>query len=227
MKLKHLLRSARKYAQRIILPRSSHVSPEAAIPGEQPAGWYDAVFSESPHYDVHYTKTAYYSLWCVIVDRLRQQRAARVLEVGCGTGQFAEMLYDEGIASYLGFDFSEVAVRLAKKRVPQYMFLVADALNTDIFKSYQCDAIVCTEVLEHIEDDLRVVARFPSGCRCLCTVPNFPYVSHVRHFDNANAVAERYSSFFDDFSVTTLRGVRGESERFFLMDGRRRVVAGE
>jgi hypothetical protein len=80
------------------------------------------------------------------------------------------------------------------------------------------------EVLEHIAEDFAVLSCFPPGTRCLMTVPNFPWRSHVRHFRSEDAVTQRYGRFFDDFSVTRIKGVRTDDEQFFLLDGIRNAV---
>ncbi|MCF7669444.1 MAG: hypothetical protein K9N48_06690, partial [Verrucomicrobia bacterium] len=38
--------------------------------GEKPPEWYDAVYAEISDYRYHYTKSKYYFLWAVIVDRM-------------------------------------------------------------------------------------------------------------------------------------------------------------
>lgn len=216
---RHFFYAAKAFVRRMFSALTRPIPNSTAPHGEQPAEWYDAVFSESEHYDVHYTRSAYYFMWSIIVDRLRQASVTCVLEIGCGTGQFAEFLFDEGIGSYVGLDFSEVAVAKARRRVPSYTFIVGDARISDVYSQRRYDAIVCTEVLEHITEDLSVVSRFPTGCRCLCTVPNFPYLSHVRHFLGAHEVIARYGKYFSPCAVTTLRGTRGPNERFYLIDG--------
>lgn len=183
------------------------------------SAWYDAAFLATPSYRLPYWQSDYYFAWSVIGDRLARSGKARVLEVGCGTGQLAQLLVEWGVESYTGFDFSEVAVEIAREQVPEATFLVADARTTGLFESINHDWIVCTEVLEHIEFDLDVINRFPPGVRVLCTVPSFDYTSHVRFFANAREVELRYGDHFDDFSVRTLRMPKDGSQYYFLLEG--------
>jgi len=46
-----------------------------------------------------------------------------------------------------------------------------------------------------------VLGRLKPGTRFIGTVPNFPFVSHVRHFRSAGEVVSRYGPLFDDFSA--------------------------
>jgi SAM-dependent methyltransferase len=159
-------------------------------------------------------------MWTVIVDRVIQGGCRRVLEIGCGSGQLASFLIDEGIDDYRGIDFSPAAIEQAvSKELPRAKFEVADALTSEIYKQYSYDVLICTEVLEHVEADLDIVARFAPEKRTLCTVPNFPYTSHVRHFRNEAEVAERYGEFFQGFSVRTFRRPDSPNGKYFLFEG--------
>jgi 2-polyprenyl-3-methyl-5-hydroxy-6-metoxy-1,4-benzoquinol methylase len=81
------------------------------------------------------------------------------------------------------------------------------------------DSVVCMEVLEHIERDRELIQRIAPGARCLCTVPNFPYKSHVRHFRNEQEVHQRYGELFHNMSVWGLAGSHREGVVYFLLDG--------
>jgi SAM-dependent methyltransferase len=148
--------------------------------GEQGVGFYDRRYREKASKRLPYHLQPYYGLWTVIADRVRHRA---VLEVGCGPGHLAALLADQGVRPYVGFDFSPAAIDLAKTQRPDLDFRVADAFTTDLFRTAQYDTIICTEVLEHIERDRELIARWPSGIRCLCSVPDFPGKAHVRHFD--------------------------------------------
>ncbi len=193
---------------------------------ERGGGYYDQAFSTDADFQCPFYQSPYYPAWSVVVERLRRYGAEKILDIGCGPGQFASLLADSGIRAYTGIDFSHVAVEMAKSQNPMYDFRVADARDPETYRCIPCDAVICMEVLEHIEDDLGVVGCFPIGVRCLMTVPNFPWRSHVRHFETAEAVVDRYSELFTDFSVTRLKGVRTRTDQFFLMDGVRRADSG-
>jgi SAM-dependent methyltransferase len=189
---------------------------------ERAVSWYDADYSKNPHYRVPYHESRYYPVWTVIVDRVRRAGSQRVLEVGCGSGQLASYLIEQGrVASYTGVDFSPRAIGIARQLAPDGTFIVADALDPRTYQR-ECDCIICTEVLEHIAEDLQVLSLFPSGMRCLCTVPDFPYPSHVRHFSSSEATVDRYGSRFADLDVTVFKAAghrRNPVLRYFLMDG--------
>jgi SAM-dependent methyltransferase len=217
---KMILKLVQKSVRRI--RRGFSARETGGAPGtELPASWYDSVFKRAQHYHQPFYLSAYYPTWTVIADRLQRYGARRILDVGCGPGQFAQLLYDWGFEHYIGIDFSSQAIEISRKLVPEYEFRIADARSPASYEGVEYDAIVCTEVLEHVEDDFAVISCFRSGAPCLCTVPNFPYKSHVRHFASAEEVTARYRQFFNALTVTRLKGTRDPDEQFFLMDGQR------
>lgn len=186
--------------------------------GQKDAAWYDASFEDRAHWKRHYSESAYYFLWTVISDRICSQEPPRVLEIGCGSGQLAELLHDRGMSGYCGLDFSPKRIAHARKRCPSCRFEVADVFESDLLETANYDVVLATEFLEHVEADLAVISRIRRGARFLGTVPNFPYTSHVRHFQNAADVAERYEKFFTAFRVDTFLA-DSLGSRFFLLDG--------
>jgi SAM-dependent methyltransferase len=165
----------------------------------------------------------YQAMFRTLIDAIAPRPGETILEIGCGPGQLAAMLRDQGVRQYVGLDFSPTAVAMARKNVADFDFIVADARTSDVYDRVPHDTIICTEVLEHIEDDLLVVSHFRPGKRCLCTVPNFPFTSHVRHFRDEAQVIGRFGCFFDKCDVRTLMGTRSSNEVFFLLDGIRNV----
>lgn len=163
--------------------------------------FYDAMYASGGAegiYDLPYYRSSYYPLFREVHRALKRHDARSVLEVGCGSGAFAHLLQDreKGIR-YFGFDFSPVAVQRAGARVgcPE-RFFVGDARVKESYSS-TFDSIVCTEVLEHISDDLEVVKQWALGTYCVCSVPNFDADSHVRFFRSENEVRYRYGALID------------------------------
>ncbi|HUW54492.1 MAG TPA: class I SAM-dependent methyltransferase [Rhodanobacter sp.] len=201
----------------VIAPRhrsASQVEPS----GEKGAEWYDASFDACEHWTQHYTESEYYFLWSVIADRVVRTGARSILEIGCGTGQLACLIRDKTTCKYIGFDFSQKRIQYAKQTYPGLSFVQQDAFQTDLFTTCDYDTVVCTEFLEHIEDDRIILNRIRKGTRFYGTVPNFPFVSHVRHFHDENEVQSRYAGYFHDLRVDKfLADAKGKA--FYLLDG--------
>ena len=194
-------------------------------PGEERAsGWYDRMFSRARHYHEPYNSSRYYFLWAVIADRLRRDGVGRVLDIGCGTGQLAALLFDQGIEEYVGLDFSPTAVAHAQRMAPRGRYVVGDARHADIYTSAEYDVLICTEVLEHIEEDLYVVTRFPPAAHCVFSVPNYDDAGHVRVFPDSSAVSERYRPYFTALDVATFPNVGSARNVIFLAEGTRNDI---
>lgn len=186
--------------------------------GEKDADWYDASFDTNGAWRNHYSQSEYYFLWAVIADRIERAKTGSILEVGCGPGQLACLLKDKGIRNYHGFDFSSKRIEQAKQACPIFTFSLQDAFQTDLFTAVDYDAVICTEFLEHVEKDIEVLNRIRSGARFYGTVPNFPFISHVRHFGSEDEVRARYRHCFGDLRVDTfLANANGKA--FYLLDG--------
>ena len=188
--------------------------------GEKSQSWYDGEYRKQASYRRHYTESGYYFVWTVIVDRLMRYGAKQIIDVGCGPGQFAGMLADKGISGYLGIDLSEEAIRLARRNCPSFKFVVADVFKCDLLEKETYDCLVSLECLEHVQEDLALLGRVRSGTHCFFTVPNFPYVSHVRHFQDEKDVKSRYGELFIDLEVTTILG-NSSGTKYFLAEGTR------
>src|SRR5690349_4439903 len=53
-------------------------------------------------------------------DTVRAYRQPRVLDVGCGSGRIGEFALEAGAAHYVGVDFSEPMIELARDRLTRY-----------------------------------------------------------------------------------------------------------
>lgn len=102
----------------------------------------------------------------------------RLLDVGCGIGWLAERLARFG--DVWGVDISEEAVRRARQRVPGGIFeardFVADPIPWEPF-----DIVVCSEVLEHVQDQeaglAQLAALVKPGGSLVLTTPNLDRAS--------------------------------------------------
>jgi len=185
---------------------------------ERDASWYDNSFSRDDHWRAHYTHSRYYFLWSVIADRLSRAGVVSVLDIGCGPGQMAHLLHDRGLEKYRGIDFSEQRIAFARHVCPGYSFEVGDFFESDSLRVVGYDAVLCTEVLEHVERDLELLDRIRSGAKVFATVPNFPFASHVRHFRSVDEVRERYAQRLASLSVDALPG-DPSGTTYFLLEG--------
>jgi ubiquinone/menaquinone biosynthesis C-methylase UbiE len=144
----------------------------------------------------------------IIKKMIRPLDFKSVLDVGCGQGSFLKELQTEfpNIRAH-GIDISRTAVELARKRMPDGQFYVVDI--TETFLDDICDLVVCSEVLEHIPDDLLALQNLKkmTGKYLLVSTPQGKMrkfekqVGHVRNYAPGELVKKIESSGFKTLSV--------------------------
>ena len=88
---------------------------------------------------------------------LSEVDAGRILDVGCGSGQFTEILTGSlnSFDSITGIDVTEEYLSEARLKFPgnQYEFMVADSLELP-FEDEIYDMVTISKALHHVEDPL-------------------------------------------------------------------------
>lgn len=162
---------------------------------EKPASYYDDHFQNEVGFQVHYRKSFYYVHWTQVIVFLRKIQNPEILEIGCGTGQLAEYLKDEGFMAYQGFDFSTRAIEFAKRRVDMEFFQ-GDALDEKLYLG-TFNTVICLEVLEHVQNDRKILSNIPKNANIIFSVPNFDAPSHLRWFTSEHQIKRRYCEYVD------------------------------
>jgi 2-polyprenyl-3-methyl-5-hydroxy-6-metoxy-1,4-benzoquinol methylase len=121
-----------------------------------------------------------------IVKMLRKNGAGlRVLDAGCGDGNFTQSLSEAGFEMY-GIDLSEGGISLAMRRYPACHFA-----KWSVYDEYQgafpevpsFDAIVCVEVIEHLYSPRVLVQRakeaLSPGGLVIVTTPYWGYLKNI------------------------------------------------
>lgn len=75
-----------------------------------------------------------------------------LLDIGCGFGNYYEYLRERGISvSYIGYDFIEPFVEVARERFPEATFAVKDVTRTEI--DNEADYVVMCQVFNNRYSD--------------------------------------------------------------------------
>ena len=183
------------------------------------ADYSDAIFRGGGVYGLPAEETPYYGFWLKVAEAVRESGARRVLDLGCGPGQFAEfLLRSVPDVAYTGVDFSSAAVELGRERAPAATFVQADLSQACGFEDLDYDLVVALEVLEHIDEDQAVLGRLRRGARIIASVPSYDSFGHVRWFRDAEAVRDRYGEHIADLFVEPFQ--LAPHSTLFLMRGR-------
>lgn len=157
----------------------------------RPATYYDECYQTSEEYKLHYTESVYCNLWKRVVQLIPSE--LKLTELGCGVGQFAEMINDVCTpTAYYGYDFSTEAINQCKARcLDGFYFEVADLQETQFGTTH--NIFIALEIFEHT-DDYQIIKNLGLGKEIIFTVPDFNDVAHVRYFHSINEVVERYKN---------------------------------
>lgn len=172
-------------------------------------------------------------------------REARVLDVGCGNGEFLAACGERGYRA-LGIDFSEAAARACEAR--GLRATVGDFLTYDFAADAPFDLVTMWDVVEHLPDPVQFLRRArsllaPSGWlvikvpvvpdravrvsalvpRLAGTLLNAP--SHVQYFLPQNLSTLLGRAGFDRVSVEDLPAMRG-GHKDLLRNARRELLLG-
>ena len=130
----------------------------------------------------------YLGYMCFVRDQIAKLQPLSILDVGCGDGRMASLIYAVQDADYLGVDLSEKAIQLAKILNRKGSFQVQT--NGEVGRKF--DVVIATEVLEHIPDQqlpsflAGVKKSMDTESRFLATVPSDIRPTHKKHFRHYN-----------------------------------------
>lgn len=165
----------------------------------------------------------------IILENLDIKPGMRILEVGCGRGFYeaAVVKIYPGV-KIVGVDLNEKYLEVARRAVKDdnVTFLKADATKLP-FGNGEFDRIICTEVLEHIRDDERVIREIfrvlkPRG-KVLITVPNKDYPFF---WDPVNFILERLFKWHIPSNIWWLAGIWADHVRLYSEEELLRKIEG-
>ena len=113
----------------------------------------------------------------IILGYLKHEKSLKILNAGCGSGELSFLLARAG-HEVLGIDPAREYIDLAKKLVPKKLLNFCDFQISSIENfqtSEKFDAVIATDVLEHIKDDEAAARRLADfvrpGGHFIVTVP--------------------------------------------------------
>lgn len=108
----------------------------------------------------HLHTATHYNQW--IFSQIQPHLSGRTLEVGCGTGNFTELIAQK-CSQLVAVDLNSSYVSQTKARLQNYGHVkvsTADATKMECTQPF--DTIILLDVLEHIEDDVDLLWRLRS-----------------------------------------------------------------
>lgn len=163
-----------------------------------------------------------YHRW--VFEKIRPHLGKDILEVGCGIGNLTGLLLEKG--RVIAADINQGYLRIVENKLQGHPNL-KEFLLWDIRQEHpknlcmSIDTIVCSNVLEHVEDDNSVLENFyqllPSGGRLIILVPALKglynlldkELGHFRRYSKEELIQKltvngfkiRYLKFFNFFGI--------------------------
>lgn len=185
--------------------------------------WYDKFYDRARRdpkhqYSRHPAKCVYGPMWIHALTWIGDKE--RILDLGCGPGQFARLAIRAGKTYERGVDFSRSAIVWARERNPTHpkAFDVCD-LGHPKATAGKYDVAVLFEVLEHLADDVGLLKRLRPGVHVIFSVPNFAHKGHVRSFAKPQRVADRYGALL---TLGELYVAARGKDRIWMFNARRK-----
>lgn len=144
--------------------------------------YYDEIYREKaggPESELHFGVEARSARWDAIAAEIAKLPAgSMVFEYGCGPGHVLGPLAKRfPHIAFVGFDFSPAAVKVVTDGAAQYSLnnLLATAVLAQVPHDKKFDAVICSEVLEHVVEPWELLEEVESyakpGARVICTTP--------------------------------------------------------
>lgn len=112
-----------------------------------------------------------------LVSLAKSLNPTTILDAGCGEGFTMNKLSKSGVGKKIeGVEYSKEAITLGKKIFPNLIFKEGSAYELP-YKDNSFDLVVCTEVLEHLDQPAKVLSEVLRTSRkyVLISVPNEPF----------------------------------------------------
>lgn len=161
----------------------------------------------------------YYPTWLYAYDYIKKNNIKTVIDFGCGPGHFSTLFNQSDGISYLGYDFSEVAIDQAIERNKDNLnnrFEVQDLKSIEL--SGENDFYTSFEFLEHVSFDIEIVSKLKKGDEILFSVPNYDSAGHFIYYDNFNNIVGRFGGVLS-LSLAHEVSLNNNGKKIYLCHG--------
>ncbi len=170
----------------------------------QPAEFYDREWANTWHDMKVYSPVARHTRR-LIKSRLDRISCESLIDIGCGSGELLKELSLSPDIALSGVDFSSTAIHQVSSTIDG-QFEVVDIQKAA--PSFSADMGVCSEVLEHLDDDESALSNISKVVNHLViTVPSGPLtqsaldMGHVRHYTRESLSDKLARTGFDILDI--------------------------
>jgi 2-polyprenyl-3-methyl-5-hydroxy-6-metoxy-1,4-benzoquinol methylase len=126
----------------------------------------------------------------VLIDELKELKPDSILDAGCGEGFTLDKLQKANVGKkYQGIEYIDAAIQLGKKLHPKIPITKATIYKLP-YKANSFDVVLCTEVLEHLEEPERALMELKRVTKkyLVLSVPNEPIFTIQRILRGKNVL---------------------------------------
>ena len=150
-----------------------------------------------------------------LIIELKRLHPKTILDVGCGEGFTLAKIRKANIGKHLeGVDFLDRAIELGKQTHP-YLSLKQGNIYKLPYKDNSFDAVICTEVLEHLEQPEKALKELYRVTRkyCIISVPNEPIFRTANFLRGKNI--SRWGNDIEHIQHWSKKGIVSFVEKYF------------
>ncbi|MFN3405790.1 MAG: class I SAM-dependent methyltransferase [Cytophagaceae bacterium] len=190
----------------------------ASIPTEEELTNYYNIYS---YQNSPYISPATISSYNKLLDEFEKFRKLnRILDVGCGAGDFLEIAKHRGWEVH-GTEFSETAYKI---NLDKGIKITKGILKTENYPVESFDVITSFEVLEHINNPVKEIQKVHTLLRknglFYCTTPNFNSISRYLLKQNYNIITyPEHLSYYTPKTLKFLMNNNGFTTKKILCTG--------
>lgn len=128
----------------------------------------------------------------LIKKKIDSDEIKTILELGCGTGGFGDLVNDQDRYKITGIDIFEPYLKICRKKGKYVEVINKDLTKTLPFKDQSFDAVVCLQTIEHLkrENGMKLLEEMEEVAKDLviistpngeCTQEKYDSNKHQRH----------------------------------------------
>lgn len=154
-----------------------------------------------------------------IVDSCKEHFHGKIIDVGCGSGDFLSVVSKQINCQVHGLDFSGSSIERCRNLIPAGEFVLGDIYMTG-YKANVYDVVCCIEVLEHLENpeiafkELRRICK--SGGVIIITIPNGAFDNYIGHLNFW--VEQEFKAFIGGIKLISFRYVEDKRSMLFILE---------
>lgn len=154
----------------------------------------------------------------IILKESKKLQPREIFDAGCGEGFILKKLKENKIGSkLLGIDFSKNAIEIGKKLHPTLSLQHASIYDIP-FKSDTFDLVICSEVLEHLENPEKALKELERVTKkyCIISVPHEPWFMLANLLRGKNI--SRWGNDIEHIQHWTSRGINSLVQKNFSVE---------